>query len=129
MDAHSTVHSTVSELLTGIITTERYDYLKIIVSKVEGNPIGKEFLLITRSGFQKVILKDLEFGIKGVVIDLMDVQSGFTKKFTFDVHDKRFKFLLISWLDIKEMVTQGNVSNWTENNELLDFDFDENDKT
>lgn len=123
MNAHSTDQLTLDELLAGMKTTDKYDYLKIILTKNANRTIPQEYLLVSRTGFQVIRLLDIDFGNNGIIMILQDVQSGMTKKITIEAEDQRFKFLLISWQDIQQMVMEANSYSKLEDDELLDFDF------
>ena len=119
MNAQSTDKITLDELLAGMKTTDNYDYLKIILTKNANRTIPQEYLMVTQTGFQVIRLLDVDFGNNGIIMTLQDVQSGMTKKITIDADDQRFKFLLISWQDIQQMVLKEN----RPDDGLLEFDF------
>lgn len=92
-------------LLNAMANSDIYSHLRIILSRkaIKGT-FPHCFLMVTPSSFGIVKLLDLDYDADKIVLHLQDIQTEIKSKVFIDIHDKRFKFLLIEWQDILDMV-------------------------
>ncbi len=109
------------ELLEGMTTKGKYDYLRIILSKNDNRTLGQKYLMATKHNFGLVKLLAVDFQENFIQMDFEDVTTGMVKQINFDVEDQEFKFMLVSWSDIKKMVLAENTN--IPDDKLLDFDY------
>lgn len=110
------------ELLSGMTSGGKFDYLKVILTKTKNNKwkLGEKYLIVTRNGFSVIKLLDFDFDGR-ILMKFQCTSTGMIRHIVFDTNDKEFKFLLLCWDDIKGMVFDDNGS--IEEDELLEFDF------
>jgi len=92
-------------LLNAMANSDKYSHLRIILSRksIKGT-FPHCFLMVTPSSFGIVKLLDLDYDADKIVLHLQDIQTEIKSKVFIDIHDKRYKFLLIEWQDILDMV-------------------------
>ena len=92
-------------LLNAMANSDMYSHLRIILSRkaIKGT-FPHCFLMVTPSSFGMVNLLELEYDDDKIVLHLQDVHTEITSRVYLDIHDKRYKFLLIEWQDILDMV-------------------------
>jgi hypothetical protein len=113
---------TEEEFLEELLPNGKYSHLHLMLSKTENCQFGKEYLMVTQTGFGLVKLCDLDFIDNEIQIYLQDVSSGIIQHFSIDINDNMFRFFLLAWDDIKKMVPDDNDCK-SNNGDLLDFDF------
>jgi len=128
METNTPTPLKVDDLIGSLSKNDKYDHLRVFLTKEKKLPYERNFLLVTNSGFQKVVLKDIDYNeITGsVCLVLQDSESGETDKIFLDIQDRNFKCIFIDWRDIKNMVLEDSLSNRLGDDELLDFEFEEN---
>lgn len=114
--------TTIDELCEKQLESGKYEHLKIILSKNDNHRFGQNYMYISRSAFGKVKLIDLDFIDGHLYIELQDCSNGLFIHNSFDVDDKEFKFLLISWQDIRNMVLTESCTKLS-HDEMLEFEF------
>ncbi|MBN1186473.1 MAG: hypothetical protein JXB49_29630 [Bacteroidales bacterium] len=92
-------------LLNAMADSDKYSHLRIILSRkaIKGT-FPHCFLMVTPSSFGIVKLLELGYDDDKIILHLQDVYTEITSKVYLDIHDKRYKFLLIEWQDILDMV-------------------------
>lgn len=114
----------LSKLLSGLKDQGEFAYLRFIF---KNNPeevvFGKEeFLLITMQGYRKVVLNDLNYSDNKLHMEIRDCKTGRIEKTTIDINHSGFKFIMISWTDLQEMIF-GLCRRTMNTKEILDFEF------
>jgi len=117
---------TYDELFSGLSTTGMYSHLQILLHRehtVTKPEFGRKFLMVSPNTFGLVRLNDLYLCDNHICLELEDVFSGIAKPVFIPVNDIRFRFVLIAWEDVVDILHEDiGVSN-TSNNELLEFDY------
>ena len=114
--------TTIDELCEKQLISGKYDHLQIILSKNNNHDFGQEYLYISQDAFGKVKLVDLDFVDNHIYIELQDCTTKMFIHQSIDVADKEFKFLLISWQDIRKMVLDESHSKFIDQ-DLLEFEY------
>ena len=129
MKTNSSSAYKLNDLLISLEHSERYDHLRIFLTKEKKLPFARDFLLVTKSGFHKVVLKDIDYNEETGVICLVlqDSESGEIKNLNLDIQDRNFKCIFVDWQDIKQLVLEESLSNGAVDDELLDFEFKKSD--
>ena len=116
---------TEDKLFSGLTDTGKYSNLCIRFRNdtQSHSEFGhEEFLLVSRLGYRKVIINKLDFHDNKIYMEIGDCWTGRIEQIALDIEDDSFRFLLISWHDIKKLVADYNIAN-TYQDEMLDFDF------
>ena len=101
--------TSIQELFAGLSPDGRFAHLQLFLSrKNEKHQLPMYFLWVSRNAFGKVRLDDLDFDGTHIHLDIQECTTGFRKTVSVDVNDEGFKFLMISWDDIRNMVMTGN---------------------
>jgi hypothetical protein len=123
IDHHNQTKSvSFEELLSGITDSGQYGHLRLILTKNDNRRFGQKYLMITPSAFGIVKLNELNFNDNQIHFELQDITTGFTKQISIDIGDNEFKFLMISWQDIRRMVLADS-ENKSCHYDLLEFEF------
>jgi hypothetical protein len=110
------------DLLSGLTGSGQYEHLRIIMSRNNNHKFGQTYLYVSKDAFGKVKLCDIDLIDNHLYIELQDCSNGLFIHNSIDIADKEFKFLLISWQDIRNMVL--NESNTKLNqDDLLELDY------
>ena len=96
----------LSRLIGGMRENGEYEHLMFIF---KNNPkeiaFGKdEFLLVSSEGYRKVVLNDLNYQNNKLYMEIRDCKTGRIEKTVIDINNKDFKFILISWEDILQLI-------------------------
>ncbi len=75
--------------------------------------------MVTKHGFSVVKLLKVDFIDERIKMDFQCMTTGIRKQILIDVVDREFKFLLVSWEDIRKMAMDENLKDST----LLEFEF------
>ena len=110
------------ELFSGLTGSGQYEHLRIILSKNNNHEFGQHYLYVSQSAFGKVKLVDIDLIDNHLYIELQDCSNGLFIHNSINIVEKEFKFLLISWEDIRKMVMDESQTKLN-NNDLLEFDF------
>lgn len=104
----------------------KYDHLRIFLTKERKRPFERDFLLVTKAGFHKVVLKDVSYNEQtgSICLVLQDCESGEIENLYLDIQDRNLKCIFVDWRDIKNMVLEESLSNGVGDGELLDFEFE-----
>ncbi len=94
----------LEELLATMDVTDKYDYLKVILSKSKENSLGKKYIMITREAFGVIRLLNVTFSEPKIILDLENPITGQQRQAHLNIEDSSFKFLLVNWQDIRNMV-------------------------
>ena len=100
----------------------QYGHLRLILTKNNNHEYGQQYLMVTPTAFGVVKLIDIDFRENHIYIELLDCVTGTVKDISVDIDDDKFKFLLISWTDIKKIVLAENKTKFN-HDELLDFNY------
>ena len=101
--------ATFNELIEGMDNVEWYDYMRIILSHRNGkSKLGAVYLMITMRGFGLVRLLAVDYLKDHIQIDIECVSTQARKKINFDVEDETFRFILVSWSEIKELESKSS---------------------
>jgi hypothetical protein len=93
------------ELLDSMANTNVYSHLRIILShKSDKGTLPQCYLMVSPNSFGVVELFDINYEDEKVILHLQDVSTGIDFKVFLDIHEKRYKFLLIKWQDVLDMV-------------------------
>lgn len=132
MDNIETLHSenkhegiTYDDLFSGLSTNGIYSHLQILLHRehtITKPEFGRKFLLVSQNTFGLVRLNDLYLCDDQICLELEDVITGLTKYVIIPINDKRFRFVLIAWEDVVDIVHQ-DCKPLSINDELLDFKF------
>jgi hypothetical protein len=109
----------LKELIDGLETSNKYEHLRIILTKNDIGSFGQNFLMVTTSAFGVVKLLNLIVDDARIYLELQDIDTGIINKVPLDVNDVTFKFLLISWDDIITMTLKDRSGEGS----LLEFDY------
>ena len=112
----------IEDLLSGMTSSGQYAHLRLILTKNNNRELRQNYLMVSRSGFQVVKLIDIEYGKNRICMTLQDISTGMIKNVYLDINDPAFRFLLISWQDIREMMMPDRNTNQG-SDDLLEFDF------
>ena len=111
----------LDNVLSGMTPSGQFEHLKIILSRVIENPhFGQKYLMVTPTAFGVIKLNDLDLKDGKIILQMQDAYSNLEKQFELDINDTSFKFLLISWNDVKNMV-QGDKNITTDS--LLELEY------
>jgi len=116
---------TYDELFSGLSSTGLYSHLQILLHRehtITKPEFGRKFLMVSPNTFGLVLLNDLYLCEDHICLELEDSFTEITKLVCIPVTDKRFRFVLIAWEDVVDIVQQDNIYK-TRKDELLDFDF------
>ncbi len=133
MDNHETINSnakpdsiTYDELFSGLSTTGIYSHLQIILHRehtISKPEFGRKFLLVSPNTFGLVRLNDLYLNDDQICLELEDVFTGILKPFFIPLNDKGFRFILIAWEDVIDIIHQDSIIQSNCGNGLLEFNF------
>jgi hypothetical protein len=115
-------HPLLKELIDGLSSTNKYDHLRIILTRKKIRSFGQRFLMVTTSSFGLVRLLDLDVDDDHIYLIMQDICTGEISHVPFDVNDKTFQFLLVAWNDIISMTPQTN-DNTDNDSSLLEFEY------
>ena len=116
-------NSVFERMLSGMTLSGPYSHLKIILSRVIGNPkLGQKYLMVSSSSFGVVILNDIDFMEDKIILHVKDTFYVMEQQFELDVNETGFKFLLISWNDIKSLVRSDNDITASEDETLVELE-------
>jgi len=88
-----------------MVNTNVYSHLRIILSrKSENGTLPQCYLMVTPNAFGVVELLDINYEDENIIMHLQDVNTGINSKEFLDIYEKRYKFLLLKWQDILDMV-------------------------
>ena len=110
------------ELLDSMANTNVYSHLRIILShKSHKGTLPQCYLMVCPNSFGAVELLDINYEDEKVILHPQDFSRGIDFKVFLDIHEKRYKFLLIKWQDVLDMVLleSNRISN---NKNLLEID-------
>jgi hypothetical protein len=110
------------DLFSGKTGSSQYEHLQIIMSRNNNHEFGQEYLYVSTSAFGKVKLVDIDLIDNHLYIELQDCNNGLYLHNSINIDDKEFKFLLISWQDIRKMVMDESQSKFN-NQDLLEFEY------
>jgi len=115
--------TSLDELCEGLTSNGKFSHLQVFLYRIGStHKIGQDYLYVSRDAFAKVKLVDLDFVDNHIYIELQDCKSGLFIHNSVDISDKEFKFLLVSWQDIRGMVLAESQSKFN-NQDLLEFDY------
>jgi hypothetical protein len=109
-------------VLSGLTVSDRYDHLRLILSKNYHPELGQKYLMVSRTSFGLVRLIDVDFSGNKIQMDLEDIRAGLIKRIYLNIDDHTFHFLLISLKDIQQIV-KTEIVHKTGSEDLLEFDF------
>ncbi len=108
------------ELLDAMSSTNDYEHLQVFLGyNLEARAIPQRYLMVTPSYFGIVNLLDLEYEKEKVVIYLQDDKTKVCSKVYLDIHDNSYKFLLLRWSDILDLVLKDSTN---KDNDLLELE-------
>ena len=111
---------TGEELLDAMALTDNFSHLKIFLGySHEVGILPQRYLMVSPSDFGIVKLLDLDYEKEEVVLHLQDDKTKVSSKLYLDIHDNRYKFLLIRWRDITDLVMEDGTNG---DNELLELE-------
>lgn len=118
MEINESMHSenipeaiTYDDLFSGLSANGIYSHLQIILHREQTIQIpefGRKFLIVSPNNFGLVRLNDLYLCDNQICLVLEDVFTGFVEPVFIPVIDKRFRFVLIDWDDVVDIVQQDN---------------------
>ncbi len=117
---------TYDELFSGLSSTGIYSHLQILLHRehtITKPEFGRKFLMVSPNTFGLVRLNDLYLCDDHICLELEDVFSGIAKPVFIPVNDIRFRFVLIAWEDVVDIVHQDNITKSECDNELLEFNY------
>ena len=115
--------TSLDELCEGLTSNGKFSHLQVFLYRIGStHKIGQEYLYVSKDAFAKVKLVDLDFVDNHIYIGLQDCSTKMFIHQSIDVADKEFKFLLISWQDLRKMVMDESQSKFN-NQDLLEFDY------
>ncbi len=133
MKSYETINSnakpdsiTYDELFSGLSTTGIYSHLQIILHRkhtITKPEFGRKFLMVSPNSFGLVRLNDLYLSNDQICLELEDVFTGFSKPVFIPVNEKVFRFVLIAWEDVIDIVHQDSILQSNCENGLLEFNF------
>ncbi len=99
-------YPTLEELLSGMTLIGRYAHLKIILTHKAGHrqDVGGLYLFVSQYDFTIVRLVDLYYESNFIHVFINEIFTNKQITHTLDIHDTRFKFLLMFWDDIKDLI-------------------------
>ena len=92
------------------------------MSRNNNHEFGQTYLYVSKDAFGKVKLCDIDLIDNHLYIELQDCSNGLYLHNSIDIADKEFKFLLISWQDIRGMVFAESQTKLS-HDDLLEFDY------
>lgn len=110
------------ELFAELINSNQYEHLRLIMHRNNNREFGQIYLYVSQDAFGKVKLVDLNFVDNHIYIELQDCATKMFIHLSIDIADKEFKFLLISWQDIRKIVMDESQSKFS-NQDLLEFEY------
>ena len=116
---------TYDELFSGLSSTGIYSHLQILLHRehtITKPEFGRKFLLVSPNTFGLVRLNDLNLFDDQICLELEDAFTGLVKPVFIPVNDERFRFVLIAWEDVVQIVHQ-DLKNPLTPNDLLEFTF------
>ena len=114
--------SSFEDLASGLTDTGIYSHLRLILTKNNDHTLVQKYLYVSRDAFGLVRLHDVDFNDNQIALDLEVVSTGQNKRVYLDIDDPTFKFLLISWHDIRQILNS-EIVHKTDSSDLLDFKF------
>ena len=99
---------TFEELLSGMTCDGRFDHLRIILTKNSNRTIPEKYLMVTKRGFSLIKLRKVDYHESKIKMELECLSTGIVRQISLDICDSEFKFLLISWQDIRKLVVVEN---------------------
>lgn len=101
-----------------------YPHLQIVLSRAGHikNGIGKKYLMVTPTGFGIIKLLDLAFDGEYIILNLQDCTDGNQRHIPININDTSFKFLLIYWDNIKDIVMEEILTN-NNKDDMLEIEF------
>jgi hypothetical protein len=114
--------SSFKDLFSGLTETGIYSHMRLILTKNNDRRLRQKYLMVSRNAFGLVRLCDVDFDDNQICIALQDINTGIIKNVYLDINDSSFRFLLISWQDIREII-KGESINKPIEDDLLDFEF------
>ncbi|MBP7508399.1 MAG: hypothetical protein KA807_11280 [Prolixibacteraceae bacterium] len=116
---------TEDELLESMANSDNYSHLRILLSHKPFKAILPHlFLMVTPSSFGVVKLLDIDYEENNIIVHLQDFVTEVISKVYLDIHEKRYKFLLIEWQDVLDMAISYQ-KNKEIKNEMLELDENE----
>lgn len=117
---------TYDELFSGLSSTGIYSHLQILLHRehtITKPEFGRKFLMVSPNTFGLVRLNDLYLCDDQICLELENVFASISKSVFIPINDKSFRFVLIAWEDVVDILHEDiGVSN-TSKNGLLEFDF------
>ncbi len=117
---------TYDDLFSGLSSTGKYSHLQILLHRehtITKPEFGRKFLMVSPSTFGLVRLNDLYLFDDQICLELQDVFTGLTEPVFIPVNDKRFRFVLIAWEDVIDIIHQENLIQSNCEDGLLEFNF------
>lgn len=116
---------TYDDLFSGLSANGIYSHLQIILHRehtATKPEFGRKFLLVSPNTFGLVRLNDLYLCDSHICLELEDASTGVREPFFIPANDKTFRFVLIAWEDVVDIVHQNSKIRISKDG-LLDFDF------
>lgn len=99
--------ATLDEICYGLSPDGKYAHLQVFLYRIGStHKIGQQYLFVSKTAFGKVKLIDINYHKNLIKLELQDSFSGASSQFTLDVNDSQFRFLLIAWEDILDILRQ-----------------------
>lgn len=121
-NVHTTPDDYTFEDIASGFTSGMFDHMRLILTKNNDQTLGQKYLYLSRNTFGLVRLHDVDFFDNKIRMDIEVISTGLRKKVHLDINDSAFKFLLISWHDIKHILNS-NIIHKTDSAGLLEFEF------
>lgn len=102
----------LSELVAGMREKGEYEHLRFIFACDKRQMVFgvTEFLFVSMEGYKKVVLNDLNYFDNAIYMEIRDCKTGRIEKTRIDIDYQDFKFILICWEDIMDMIFTGHKS-------------------
>lgn len=116
---------TYDELFSGLSSTGIYSHLQILLHRehtITKPEFGRKFLLVSQNTFGLVRLNDLYLCDDQICLELEDVFTGVKETLFIPVNDRTFRFVMIAWEDVVNIVHQ-DCKPSSINDDLLDLKF------
>lgn len=116
---------TYDDLFSGLSANGIYSHLQILLHReytILRPEFGQRFLMVSPNTFGLVKLNDLHLCDNKIFMELEDAFTGVTEPVFIPVNDRTFRFVLIYWEDVVEIINH-DVNRIKKMQDLLEFEF------
>ena len=111
------------DLLSGLNPNGKYEHLQIVLSKNSNRTIRQEYLVVSPIGFWVYQLLDIDYKEGKILMTFRNTETDNIVEERLDINDSKPQLFLLCWDDIRKLVYKSKTSDFSKEDDLLEFNF------